>query len=66
MGKVNKVVVFGKTKTGKTAIINKIIYPDSNMVGVVSTTHKKLTSIFDFNPYILCTKVAFAFNFVFS
>jgi len=34
MGKVNKVVVFGKTKTGKTAIINKIIYPDSNMVGV--------------------------------
>ena len=38
MGKVNKVVVFGKTKTGKTAIINKIIYPDSNMVGVVSTT----------------------------
>ena len=38
MGKVNKVVVFGKTKAGKTAIINKIIYPDSNMVGVVSTT----------------------------
>ena len=35
MGKVNKVVVFGKTKTGKTAIINKVIYPESNMIGVV-------------------------------
>jgi len=34
MGKVNKVVVFGKTRTGKTAMINKIIYPESNMVGV--------------------------------
>jgi len=34
MGKVNKVVMFGKTKTGKTAIVNKIIYPDSNMVGM--------------------------------
>ena len=40
MGKVNKVVVFGKTKTGKTALINKIIYPESNMIGVVSTTVK--------------------------
>jgi len=38
MGKVNKVVVFGKTKTGKTAIINKVIYPESNMVGAVSVT----------------------------
>ena len=47
MGKVNKVVVFGKTKTGKTAIINKIIYPDSNMVGVVSTTHNELILSYD-------------------